>query len=127
MREPLPKQEEVARQARAAADLLQQRLGPLSRAKTYPAATLRQMMGAIDSQQELAGNWDSAGQAYLALAALYNAETDLAPGRRSSAFRAGLKKMAQQLRFPAGFDSAVGFDPVSFAEQLKVLQQQLGK
>lgn len=104
MARPLPDRGRVAREAGAAARALSGRLTALDRAPARDAAAVRQEFDALWKERaKLAGDWDGAAQSYLALAALYNALTDLDPGQRDPAVRDQLRDMAAKLRSAPGF------------------------
>jgi hypothetical protein len=104
MSRPLPDRPRVATEARTAARALTERLNELDRSPTFDAGTVqRQFDDLWKEHRKFDGDWDSAAQCYLALAALYNGLTDLDPERRDAAVRERLKAMAKQVRSPADF------------------------
>jgi hypothetical protein len=106
MSRPQPRREEVARQAREAAQALGGRLSAVERSPTQSADDVQRQFDALwKERQRCDGCWDRATQCYLELAALHHAVTDLDPGRRDAQVVEELKAMAARLRFPAGVDS----------------------
>jgi Cytochrome c554 and c-prime len=119
MSQPLPDQETAAKAARAAAQALRPQLQRIEQTKRLDARQLRGWFDTLDREkQSLGGNWDSAAQCYLALAAIHNGLTDLDPKEKSAALRERLRKMAAELRFPKKIDSP-GIAPPYFGEPHK--------
>jgi hypothetical protein len=90
-----PDRSAVARQARAAAGKLDPWVHQLARAR-YDGADLRRLLRDVARLAD--GDWDLAAQVYLALAALYHAQGDVAPGRRDPLLREPLEVMGRQLK-----------------------------
>jgi len=106
MSQPLPDQEQTATAARAAAQGLRPQLQRIEQTRLLDAKLLQDWFNALDKDKEsLGGNWDSAAQYYLALAAIHNGITDLDPSQRSAAVRDRLRQMAAELSFPKNVDS----------------------
>jgi hypothetical protein len=116
---PEPNQDQVAKHARAAAQILGQKATALETARPFDAPTVRQWFTTIwDDRNALSGTWDRATQGYLALAALHTAASDLDPSHRDAALQAQLRKLGKGLSFPPGVDSPRGRMP-PFLPELK--------
>jgi len=114
MGRPLPDRALVARLAGEAAQALAKPLTTLDRAPAWNAASVQKQFDVLwKGRQQCAGDWDCAAQYYLALAAQYNALTDLDPKRRDAAVLKELKEMAARLRFPPGLASPGGTRPLA--------------
>jgi hypothetical protein len=119
MGRPVPIRASVVEDATRAAADLERRLRPLADRRLGPGDVASLLAGVLaeigrpSSSGDLAraaleragGDWDRAAQAYLALAALYYAQDDLASGSRDPALRAPIEAMARALEFPPGYDS----------------------
>ena len=106
MSRPLPDAARVAGEARKTAAWLQLWLDGSEQGKYSDPALLLQMRAAIENDVTRApGGWDATAQCYLGLTALYQAQRDLRPDEADVPFQALLQRLAEQLRFPEGFDS----------------------
>jgi hypothetical protein len=93
-----------------------------------PAVLREKIRTLVDAgAAELPESWDAAAQRYLALAAFYNALTDLEPARRDPVLRTALKDMAANLRYPQGLDSPDDWNADDFQKLCAALKSHLGK
>ena len=89
MSQPLPDQETVAKAARAAAQALRPQLQRIEQTSAWTRGYCAGWFDELDREKKsLGGNWDSAAQCYLALAAIHNGLTDLDPKKRRGLARA---------------------------------------
>jgi hypothetical protein len=110
MQRPYPNRKEVAQKAGNGAQKLQAVMDVMERAPIERAAAER-LFRSIAANKKLAeASWDSATQAYLALAALYHALGK--PGEPDPALKASLQARARRLALPKGFDSPRDFVPM---------------
>jgi hypothetical protein len=120
MRAPLPDPGKVRDSARSLGELLDRRDDSDDWARKLARLAER-------GADRLPTSWDEATQRYLALAALWNATTDIEPGRRSAKVRADLADMAANLRFPRGMDSPEDWDSREYQRRCANLRQHLPK
>jgi hypothetical protein len=110
MQRPLPRQEDVAKQARELSDLLQQWLGVLPNQGAFNAGKVKQLIDSLKSPDAVSG-WDEAAQLYLALQPLRLSLKDLDPAWPKTPSSADLAKLLKALRFPDHYDSPKTYDP----------------
>jgi hypothetical protein len=107
-----PDRKKVMEQARAAAAQLDPLLNKLAEADGATADGLRKMIASLgEGKEPAAADWDQAVQRYLAIAALYHGMGDLNPRYRDARLKAFIRKMADDLAFPKGYDSPRDFGP----------------
>jgi hypothetical protein len=107
-----PDRKKIMEQARAAAEQLGPWLTKLAEADRATADGLRKMVTSLAAGKEPpAADWDQAVQRYLAIAALYHGMGDLNARYRDARLKAGIRKMADDLAFPKGYDSPRDFQP----------------
>jgi hypothetical protein len=128
MQKPLPGRQGVEDLTRRAIKELNPWLRKLDEGGCKAPAYLRKEMRSFtEDGKDLDNiNWDEAAQRYLALAAFYNAASDLAPRPLDPALKGLLTKMAKGLEFK-DFDSPYYFDPKVFRRQLEGIHDLLGK
>jgi hypothetical protein len=126
MLKPSPNRDRVVRLARQAAQELRPWLATLNAAPCQAPAVLGVRMRSFtpDGAGPAAITWDAAAQRYLALAAFYNARSDLAPHSAQPGLKASLREMAATLA-SQGRASPADFDPKRFRQQLRKLQKLL--
>ncbi|HEX8202499.1 MAG TPA: multiheme c-type cytochrome [Isosphaeraceae bacterium] len=125
MEKPYPDPTRVAAGARRAARNLDGLLRDLQGPRLDPGR-LRGLMASLARAPEPAdrSTWDHAAQLYLALAALYHAQTDLAPYQVDPRWRSTLQAMVEELRYPPRRDSPYPYrPPTSFHQVLQLLGQ----
>ena len=112
MQKPSPNRARIADQVQSINKALDQHLKE-AEPRHYEQPALTAMFHSLrqGNPNITATSWDDAAQVYLALAALYNALSDLDPGHRDPALRESLKARAKRLQFPRGYDSPGGFEP----------------
>jgi hypothetical protein len=107
-----PDRKKVVKQARAAAGQLGPWLNKLAEADRAQPGSLRAMLTSLmEGQEQLRADWDQAAQRYLAIAALYHGMGDLNPRYRDARLKAAIRRMANDLAFPKGYDSPRDFQP----------------
>jgi hypothetical protein len=119
MNTPYPDPATVASEARRAAGELDVLLRGFQGTRFDPPE-IRSLMDSLagEARGAKALNWDRAAQLYLALAALYHAQRDLAPEQVDPRWRATLKKMVEELRFTPLRDSPYPYRPTTAFQQL---------
>lgn len=112
MEKPLPDRNAVQERARALAETCTNSLKAVG-SQDLSLTTINRAMEALarDERQIARQSWDGDAQVYLALAAFYNARTDLDPKTRDSDFRESLRTRVQRLQFSKGLDSPRQFVP----------------
>ncbi len=71
--------------------------------------------------------WDDGAQAFLALAALYQALGDVSPSWQDPALRASLESMSEDLRFPTNSNSPSEYRSDALNNELRLISRQLGR
>jgi hypothetical protein len=125
MIKPYPDPATVAAEARRAAGELDGLLRGFQGSRFDPPE-IRGLMASLSGEARRAKllNWDRAAQLYLALAALYHAQRDLAPDQADPRWRRTLGAMVEELRFPPLKDSPYPYRPTtSFQRLLQPLGQ----
>jgi Cytochrome c554 and c-prime len=114
MSQSAPERSRIAASARTASDSLGRCLETLA-TKRFDANEVENLLRGVNRPQawESVASWDEAVERYLALVALYQARSALAPDSAPGLqpLRREIEELLQKLKFPPGFDSPRGFDP----------------
>jgi hypothetical protein len=130
-----PVRTNVGRDAQTAANLLTPWISKSDQVPPESWGSIHERLKAVaeKAREVAAHDWDGAAQVYLALAALYHAEGDIAPAQRNPQLREYLRTMREELEFYPDRDVKYGSPEESkyssrekrFREALDALREQL--
>src|SRR5262249_27204095 len=119
------------RQAKTVANQLGQAMGTVVKRKYDGAASMNFLDPVARHNKGVAWpSWDEAAQVYVAIDAIYRAQTDLDPQRHNPRRRDQIRALGSQLELPYDpatkirHDSPQDFDPAKFEEALQTIWLQ---